>query len=135
MVCFAPMLTLMFFAAYDRLLSRRNFSIIAALRSGTPLVAVYFALPLRLIAEMIASVMTAGGSFRDKKDLIDVGYFKAERLVDMSNHNYSKTTGVEPNGTFTPDGKWIIFSGNFHTNPGNGGRAITHVYAVEIAKH
>ncbi len=80
-------------------------------------------------------VMTAGGSFRDKKDLIDVGYFKAERLVDMSNHNYSKTTGVEPNGTFTPDGKWIIFSGNFHTNPGNGGRATTHVYAVEIAKH
>ena len=80
-------------------------------------------------------VMTAGGSFRDKKDLIDVGYFKAERLVDMSNHNYSKTTGVEPNGTFTPDGKWIIFSGNFHTNPGNGGRATTHVYAVELAKY
>jgi oligogalacturonide lyase len=79
-------------------------------------------------------VMTKGSSFRDRKDLIDVGYFKAERLVDMSNHNYSKETGVEPNGTFTPDGKWIVFSGNFHTNPGNGGRAITHVYAVEIAK-
>ncbi len=80
-------------------------------------------------------VMTKGSSFRDQKDLIDVGYFKAERLVDMSNHSYSKETGVEPNGTFTPDGKWIIFSGNFHTNPGNGGRATTHTYAVEVAKH
>ncbi len=76
-----------------------------------------------------------GSSFRDKKDLIDIGYFQAERLVDMSNHNYSKTTGVEPNLTFTPDGKWIVFSGNFHTNPGGTTRATTHVYAVEIAKH
>lgn len=80
-------------------------------------------------------VMTKGSSFRDQKDLIDVGYFQAERLVDMSNHNYSKDTGVEPNGTFTPDGKWIVFSGNFHSNPGNGGKAITHTYAVEVAKH
>ena len=76
-----------------------------------------------------------GSSFRDKKDLIDVGYFKSERLVDMSNHDYSKTTGVEPNLTFTPDGKWLIFSGNFHTNPRNGSKAKKHVYAVEIAKH
>ena len=79
-------------------------------------------------------VMTRGSSFRDKKDLIDVGYFKSERLVDMSNHNYSKETGVEPNLTFTPDGKWIIFTGNFHTNPGPSRRAQSHVYAVEIAK-
>ena len=79
-------------------------------------------------------VMVRGSSFRDKKDLIDVGYFKSERLVDMSNHSYSKETGVEPNLTFTPDGKWIIFAGNFHTNPGNGKRATTHTYAVEIAK-
>lgn len=53
----------------------------------------------------------------------------------MSNHDYSKTTGVEPNLTFTPDGKWIIFSGNFHTNPHNGSKATKHVYAVEIARH
>jgi oligogalacturonide lyase len=79
-------------------------------------------------------VMTKGSSFRDKKDLIDVGYFKSERLVDMSNHNYSKETGVEPNLAFTPDSKWLIFSGNFHSNPGAGRRATTHVYAVEIAK-
>jgi oligogalacturonide lyase len=79
-------------------------------------------------------VMTAGSSFRDKKDLIDVGYFKSERLVDMSNHNYSKETGVEPNLAFTHDSKWLIFSGNFHSNPGPGRRATTHVYAVEIAR-
>jgi oligogalacturonide lyase len=78
-------------------------------------------------------VMTKGSSFRDKKDLIDVGYFKSERLVDMSKHDYSKDRGVEPNLTFTPDGKWIIFSGNFHS-PRVNGRAVTHTYAVEIAK-
>ena len=78
-------------------------------------------------------VMPVGSSFRDKKDLIDVGYFKSERLVDMSNHNYSKETGVEPNLAFTHDSKWLIFSGNFHSNPGPGRRATTHVYAVEIA--
>ena len=54
-------------------------------------------------------------------------------LVSMAKHNYSKTTGVEPNLTFTPDGKWIIFSGNFHS-PQINGKSITHVYAVEIAK-
>lgn len=78
-------------------------------------------------------VMVRGNSFRDKKDLIDVGYFKSERLVDMSRHNYNKNGGVEPNVTFTPDGKWIVFSGNFHSNPGTG-RATTHAYAVEVAK-
>lgn len=78
--------------------------------------------------------MVRGSSFRDKKELIDVGFFKSERLVDMSDHDYSKTTGVEPNLTFTPNGKWIIFSGNFHTNPNDGSKATTHVYAVEIAK-
>jgi oligogalacturonide lyase len=79
-------------------------------------------------------VMAKGSSFRDKKDLIDVGYLKSERLVDMSKHDYSKTTGVEPNGTFTPDGKWLIFSGNFHSPRDANGKATTHTYAVEIAK-
>jgi oligogalacturonide lyase len=78
-------------------------------------------------------VMVRGSSFRDKKDLIDVGYFKSERLVDMSKHDYSKDRGVEPNLTFTPDAKWIIFSGNFHS-PRINDRAVTHTYAVEIAK-
>ena len=79
--------------------------------------------------------MVHGSSFRDKKDLIDIGVFNAERLVNLAKHSYSKETGVEPNLTFTPDDKWIIFSGNFDTNPGNGKKATTHVYAVEIAQH
>lgn len=68
------------------------------------------------------------------RELIEIGYLQSERLVDMSKHDYDKTTGVEPNLTFTPDGKWIIFSGNFHSPRDPRGRAITHVYAVEIAK-
>jgi len=78
--------------------------------------------------------LVRGSSFRDKKDLIDIGVFNAERLVNMTRHSYSKEVGVEPNLTFTPDGKWIIFSGNFDTNPGNGRKATTHVYAVELAR-
>jgi oligogalacturonide lyase len=69
--------------------------------------------------------------FRPPKDfetkLIDgeevkVGRFIAEKLVDLSKHDYR----LEPNVTFTPDGKWIVFRSNMH-----GER---HVYAVEIAK-
>ncbi len=78
--------------------------------------------------------LVRGSSFRDKKDLIDTGYLKSERLVNLARHSYSKETGVEPNLTFTPDGKWIIFSGNFDSNPGDGRKATTHVYAVEITK-
>ena len=74
-----------------------------------------------------------GSSFRDQRPLIDIGVLKSERLVNMANHNYSKDTGVEPNLTFTRDGQWLIFSGNFHTNPGHGHKATTHTYAVEIA--
>jgi oligogalacturonide lyase len=77
--------------------------------------------------------MVRGNSFRDGRDLIDTGYLKSERLVNMARHNYSKTAGVEPNLTFTPDGKWIVFSGNFDS-PEIDGRHVTHVYAVEIAK-
>ena len=77
--------------------------------------------------------MVRGSSFREGKDLIDIGVLKSERLVDMRKHDYSKDRGVEPNGTFTPDGKWLVFSGNFHS-PRIGGRAVTHTYAVEIAR-
>ena len=34
--------------------------------------------------------------------------------------------GIEPNGSVTPDNKWVIFSGNMF--------GMRHVYAVEIAK-
>jgi oligogalacturonide lyase len=66
--------------------------------------------------------MAKGGSFRDKKDLIDVGYFQSERLVNLARHNYH----LEPNVTFSPDGKWIVFRSNMF--------GPTHVFAVEVAK-
>jgi oligogalacturonide lyase len=47
---------------------------------------------------------------------------KVEKLVDLSRHDYR----LEPNVTFTPDNKWIVFRANLH------GRS--HVYAVEVAK-
>jgi oligogalacturonide lyase len=50
------------------------------------------------------------------------GRLQAERLVDLSKHDYR----LEPNVTFTPDQKWIVFRSNMH--------GATHVYAVEIAK-
>jgi oligogalacturonide lyase len=54
------------------------------------------------------------------------GTLRREKLVNMAAHNYvTGRGGVEPNGSITPDKKWVIFTGNFH-----GAR---HVYAVEIA--
>ena len=50
------------------------------------------------------------------------GRLKAEKLVDLSKHDYA----LEPNLTFTPDGKRIVFRSNMH--------GASHVYAVEIAK-
>jgi oligogalacturonide lyase len=54
--------------------------------------------------------------------LIQPGVFHAERLVNMSKHNYY----LEPNVQFTPDGKWIVFRSNMF--------GPTQVYEVEIAK-
>lgn len=50
------------------------------------------------------------------------GKFISEKLVDLANHDYS----LEPNGTFTPDGKWLVFRSNM-LGP-------TQIYAVELAK-
>jgi oligogalacturonide lyase len=50
------------------------------------------------------------------------GKLEAERLVDLSKHDYE----LEPNVTFTPDGEWIVFRSNMH--------GATHVYAVEVKK-
>jgi len=50
------------------------------------------------------------------------GKLISEKLVSLANHDYS----LEPNGTFTPDGKWLVFRSNM-LGP-------THVYAVEIKK-
>jgi oligogalacturonide lyase len=52
---------------------------------------------------------------------------KREKLVNMAKHNYvTGRGGVEPNGSITPDKKWVIFTGNFH-----GAR---HVYAVSTKR-
>jgi len=47
---------------------------------------------------------------------------RAERLVNMARHNYR----LEPNVSFTPDQKWVVFRSNMHGE--------TYVYAVEVAK-
>lgn len=55
-------------------------------------------------------------------ETVQVGRLDVEKLVDLSRHDYR----LEPNVTFTPDGKWIVFRSNMH--------GATHVYAVEVAK-
>jgi oligogalacturonide lyase len=56
--------------------------------------------------------------FRPQPD----GTLKWERLVNMKKHNYK----LEPNVTFTPDMKYVVFRSNMH--------GPTHVYAVELEK-
>jgi len=58
----------------------------------------------------------------DQQNMIQVGKFTPERLVNFSRHDYS----LEPNGMFTPDGKWLVFRSNF--------RGPIGVYAVEVAR-
>lgn len=53
---------------------------------------------------------------------VQPGVFHAEHLVNMSRHNYR----LEPNVSFTPDEKWIIFRSNMF--------GPTYVFAVEVAK-
>lgn len=55
-------------------------------------------------------------------ELVTPGVLKAEKLVNLAKHDYS----LEPNVTFTPDMKWIVFRSNM-LGP-------IHVYAVEVAK-
>lgn len=50
------------------------------------------------------------------------GALQAEKLVNLAQHNYR----LEPNVTFTPDMKWIVFRSNMF--------GPTHVYAVEVHK-
>ncbi len=64
----------------------------------------------------------AGIHAANSADLITPGAFDPERLVDLRNHDYRS----EPNASFTPDGKWLVFRSNMW-GPG-------HVYAVEVAK-
>ena len=54
--------------------------------------------------------------------LIRPGVLHAERLVNMSKHQYR----LEPNVSFTPDQKWVVFRSNMF--------GPTYVFAVEVAK-
>lgn len=54
--------------------------------------------------------------------LIAPGTLAAEKLVDMRGQDYR----LEPNMIFTPDGKWVLFRGNFE--------GAAHLYAVEVTK-
>jgi oligogalacturonide lyase len=62
------------------------------------------------------------GAIPDIERLIRPGVLKAEKLVDLSKHDYT----LEPNVTFTPDMRWVVFRSNM-LGP-------THVYAVEVNK-
>ena len=62
------------------------------------------------------------GQLPNAKELIHPGVFRAERMVNLSKHDYS----LEPNVTFTPDMKWLVFRSNMF--------GPTHVFAVEIEK-
>jgi oligogalacturonide lyase len=64
----------------------------------------------------------AGIKNPESANLIDPGFFQSERLVNLSKHDYR----LEPNVTFTPDMKWIVFRSNM--------TGVVHTYAVEIAK-
>jgi len=55
-------------------------------------------------------------------NLIGMGLFQTERLVNMSRHNYK----LEPNVSFTPDGRLIVFRSNMF--------GPTYAFAVEVAK-
>jgi len=58
----------------------------------------------------------------DTKNLIQAGVFHAEKLVNMSKHNY----GLEPNAMFSPDMKWLVFRSNMSGE--------NQAYAVELKK-
>ncbi len=64
----------------------------------------------------------AGIKNPDSANLINPGVFRAERLVNLSKHNYQ----LEPNVSFTPDMKWIVFRSNM--------TGVVHTYMVEVAK-
>ncbi|MBK5293528.1 MAG: oligogalacturonate lyase [Acidobacteriia bacterium] len=58
----------------------------------------------------------------DDKSFLLPGVLRAERLVNMSKHQYR----LEPNVSFTPDQKWVVFRSNMFGD--------TYVFAVEVAK-
>ncbi len=58
----------------------------------------------------------------EDKSFVQPGVLRAEKLVNMSKHQYR----LEPNVSFTPDHKWVVFRSNMFGD--------TYVFAVEVAK-
>jgi oligogalacturonide lyase len=70
--------------------------------------------------EMVAD--KTDGVWPNPNQFVKPGFFKAEKLVNLAKHDYR----LEPNVTFSPDLKWIIFRSNM-LGP-------THVFAVELKR-
>lgn len=60
------------------------------------------------------------GALPNSAALIQPGILRAEKLVNLARHDYS----LEPNVSFTPDGRWVVFRSNMF--------GPTHVFAVEV---
>ena len=58
----------------------------------------------------------------NQKEFLQPGVLRAEKLVNMAKHNYR----LEPNVSFTPDQKWVVFRSNMFGD--------TYAFAVEVAK-
>ncbi|MEZ2346178.1 oligogalacturonate lyase family protein [Terriglobus sp. RCC_193] len=58
----------------------------------------------------------------DQPDFTKPGFFQAERLVNMSRHNYR----LEPNVRFSPNKKLVLFTSNIF--------GASYVFGVEVAK-
>jgi len=58
----------------------------------------------------------------NSKGLVQPGVLRPEKLVNMSKHQYR----LEPNVSFTPDRKWVVFRSNMF--------GPTYVFAVEVEK-
>jgi oligogalacturonide lyase len=66
--------------------------------------------------------MTPDKDGLNDKTFVKPGVFHAERLVNMSKHQYR----LEPNVSFTPDQKWVVFRSNMF--------GPSYAFAVEVAK-
>jgi oligogalacturonide lyase len=58
----------------------------------------------------------------NRKDFVQPGVLQAEKLVNMARHKYT----LEPNVSFTPDQKWVVFRSNMFGD--------TYTFAVEVEK-
>src|SRR5258708_709179 len=58
----------------------------------------------------------------DDKTFVKPGVLRAEKLVNMAKHQYR----LEPNVSFTPDQKWVVFRSNMF--------GPTYTFAVEVAR-